>query len=204
VRRSSLGRPLATSHGAIEEVAFTLFDERGFDETTMDDIAQAVGIGRRTLFRYYPSKNDILWGQFDDSLETFAERFRSTPDHVTIGRAIRDAVVDFNTYPDDVLPRHRRRMRLLLDTPQLLAHSELRYAAWRAVVVEFVARRLDVDRRSLAPVAAGRVALALSLSAYEVWLAGDRTSLTTLIASCFDEYADLFALRPPGGAQTRP
>ena len=50
------------------EVVAQQFEERGFEMTTMDDIAAAVGVGRRTLFRYYPSKNDILWGQFDDSL----------------------------------------------------------------------------------------------------------------------------------------
>lgn len=58
-RRSSVGRPEATSHAAIEEAAFALFAERGFEATTIDDIARAVGVSRRTLFRYYPSKNDI-------------------------------------------------------------------------------------------------------------------------------------------------
>src|SRR5262245_3567476 len=60
----AIGRPVVTSHAAIEEAAFRLFGERGFEGTTLDAIAREVGIGRRTLFRYFASKNDIPWGQF--------------------------------------------------------------------------------------------------------------------------------------------
>src|SRR5215213_2120704 len=68
---SALGRPPATTHAAIERTAFALFERQGFEATTLDDIAAALGVGRRTLFRYYPSKNDILWGRFDASLRHF-------------------------------------------------------------------------------------------------------------------------------------
>ncbi len=195
VSTKPLGRPPATSHSAIEETAFALFDQHGFETTTMDDIAAEVGIGRRTLFRYYPSKNDILWGQFDDSLRYFEDRLAAVPDIVSITQAIRDSVIDFNTFPADVLTHHRRRMQLLLGTPQLLAHSELRYAAWRDVIARFVARRSQVPANALAPTIAGRVTLALAISAYELWLADEASSLTDLIAECFDQCSTLFA--PP-------
>src|SRR4051812_46013561 len=64
-RRPLAGRPEATSHAEIEQAAFRLFGVRGFDGTTLNDIAAAVGVSRRTLFRYFRSKNDIPWGQFD-------------------------------------------------------------------------------------------------------------------------------------------
>ena len=46
---------------------------RGFDAVSVDDVAQAAGIARRTLFRYYASKNAIPWGDFDAHLEHLRE-----------------------------------------------------------------------------------------------------------------------------------
>src|SRR3546814_7298066 len=62
-RKSLAGRPEANSHAEIEQVAFRLFAEHGFDGTTLSAIAEGVGVGRRTLLRYYASKHDIPWGQ---------------------------------------------------------------------------------------------------------------------------------------------
>src|ERR1700743_778390 len=65
----SIGRPPTTTHAEIERVALDLFATRGFEATTVDDIATAVGVGRRTLFRYFESKNDLAWGDFDWVME---------------------------------------------------------------------------------------------------------------------------------------
>lgn len=186
------GRPRVTSHAAIESASFELFERRGFETTTMDDIASRVGIGRRTLFRYYPSKNDILWGRFDDSLHDFEESLRRTEDDRHLARAIEDAVVEFNSYDDAALPQHRRRMRLLLRTPALLGHSELRYRAWRGVVARFVAKRSGEPATALRPVIAGRLALALSLSAYELWLDRPDQRIDALLRQAFAEAERLF------------
>src|ERR1700733_4483234 len=58
------GRKPVTSRADLEHVAFDLFDRQGFERTTVDDIARAAGIGRRTFFRYFPSKNAVPWGTF--------------------------------------------------------------------------------------------------------------------------------------------
>jgi mycofactocin system transcriptional regulator len=190
VTTRAYGRPPVTSHSAIEEAAFALFEERGFEATTMDDIAAVVGVGRRTLFRYYPSKNDILWGQFDEGLRGFAETFAAIPDDVPLAEAIREAIVAFNELDDAAVPQHRQRMRLLLGTPALLAHSELRYAAWRGVVADSVARRVNLAPDDLLPALAGRIALSIALSAYEQWLEGDG-SLADLIREASDGLRNL-------------
>ena len=185
------GRPAATSHAAIEDAAFRLFAEHGFEATTLDHIASAVGVGRRTLFRYYPSKNDIPWGQFDDSLRWFADALRSGPSTRSLPEAIRDGVIAFNSYPDHTAPQHRARMALLLRTPALLGHSELRYQAWRRVVSEYVAERLAVPADDLRAVVAGRVALAVALSAYEVWLEHPEAVLGELMSEAFDDLGEV-------------
>lgn len=181
VKRASAGRPEVTSHAAIEQAAFRLFAERGFEATTLDAIAREVGVGRRTLFRYYRSKNDIPWGQFDRTLEGFRQILAETPEGVGVHEAIGRAVVEFNRFPADASPSHVERMRLLLGTPALQAHSALRYAEWRRVIAEYAAARLGCAPHDLEPRLLGHVALALALSAYEVWLDHPDQDVTELL-----------------------
>lgn len=177
----AVGRPPVTSHAAIEAAAFALFAERGFDDTTTDDIAEAAGIGRRTLFRYYPSKYDIPWGQFDASLAYFRDVLAREPHDVPLWAAAQHGVVQFNTFDDSVLDQHRARMRLILQTPSLQAHSVLMYEKWRAVIADYVAVRTKQPAHGLLPRTVGHVSLALAISAYEQWLTPRAPRLTVLI-----------------------
>jgi len=185
-RQSSAGRPEATSHAAIEHAAFRLFAERGFEATTLDAIADAVGVGKRTLFRYYSSKNDIPWGQFDRTLDAFRHIFDAMPEALPLREAVHRAVVAFNDFPPDADPPHSTRMQLILRTPALQAHSVLRYADWRAVIAEFVAARRGEQPDDLLPRTVGHISLALALSAYEEWLARPTRSLPQLLDQAMD------------------
>lgn len=175
------GRPPATSHEQIEAAAFRLFAERGFEATTVDDIAEAVGVGRRTLFRYFPSKFDIPWGQFDQSLAHFRAALAAMPPELPLCESVHRGVVLFNTFDPEVIAQHRERMALILQTPSLQAHSVLMYERWRSVIAEFVAERLGLESSDLLPRTAGHVSLALAISAYEQWLSEPRQSLTELL-----------------------
>jgi mycofactocin system transcriptional regulator len=176
-------RPV-TSRSEIEHIALDLFTARGFETTTVDDIAAAAGIGRRTVFRYYASKNDIPWGAFDEQLDRMRETFAALPDELSVLAGVRAAVLRFNDVHPDELPWHRRRLRLILGTPALQAHSTLRYAAWRRVVAEYAGRRLGVPAEELAPQAIGHASLGVALAAHERWLDGDG-DLQTLLDQVF-------------------
>ncbi|MEV0972384.1 mycofactocin system transcriptional regulator [Microtetraspora glauca] len=177
------GRPPTTDHSAIEQAAFRLFGERGFEETTVDAIAEAAGIGRRTLFRYYPSKNDIPWGQFEAGLVRLHAHLAASPPDIPLYEAVHRAILDFNHLDEAAIPQHRQRMRLLLTTPALQAHSALKYAAWRNVIAEYVAGRCGTTADALLPRTIGHVSLALALSAYEQWLEEEDSSLPRLLDS---------------------
>jgi len=179
--RVAPGRPGATSHAAIEQAAFGLFAARGFAGTTLDDIAAAVGVGRRTLFRYYRSKNDIPWGQFDRTLNDFRRILDTTPDGLPLWEAVHRGVVRFNEFPGDARPGHRERMTLILGTSELQAHSALRYAEWRAVIASYAAARLGLAPTDLVPTTVGHVSLALALAAYEAWLRDPGRPLAGLV-----------------------
>lgn len=179
------GRRPVTSRSEIEHIALDLFTERGFDTTTVDDVARAAGIGRRTFFRYYASKNDVPWGAFDDQLDRMRATFAALPADIPIMEGIREAVLDFNDVAPDEQPWHRRRLRLILQTPALQAHSTLRYAAWREVVAEYVAHRLGVPATDLVPRTVGYTSLGAALAAYEAWLTAEGTELRTLLDRTF-------------------
>ncbi|MBZ5739445.1 mycofactocin system transcriptional regulator [Nocardioides mangrovi] len=188
---SSRGRPVATSPAQIEAAAFRLFAERGFEAVTMSEIAAEVGVGRRTLFRYFESKNDIPWGQFDQTLEHFRAILRELPQDRPVHEVVQQGVLAFNEFDPAAEPPHRERMRLILETPTLQAHSVLRYAEWRSVIAEYVAERLDLRPDDLLPRTAGGVALTLAISAYEAWLedpAADLADLLTATMSALRSY----------------
>jgi mycofactocin system transcriptional regulator len=158
-----------------------LFAERGFDATTVDDIASAAGIGRRTFFRYFATKNDVVWGDFHGGLERFRAALQSTDPRVPLDEALRHAIVDFNALPHEQVPLHRQRMRLILTVSSLQAHSTLMYAAWRRVVAEFVALRTRDDVDDLLPRLVGHLMLGAAVAAYEQWLADPAADLTALL-----------------------
>lgn len=164
------GRRRVTSRAELEQVAFDLFDRQGFERTTVDDIASAAGIGRRTFFRYFASKNDVPWGDFDAELVRMRTRLNATADRAPLMDAIRLAVVDFNRVPAEQLPAHRRRMELILRVPALQAHSTLRYAAWRQVIADFIAARTGQRPDALFPRAIAYAMLGVAVAAYEQWL----------------------------------
>jgi mycofactocin system transcriptional regulator len=191
-----VGRRRATSRGELEHVAFELFGRYGFERTTVDDIAAAAGIGRRTFFRYFASKNDVPWGDFDGMLARMRERLAGCPPERPLMEVVREALLDFNRVPPEELPWHRRRMELILRTPALQAHSTLRYADWRAVLAGFVGERLGRPGDSLVPQTIAHATLGVAVAAYEQWLRDADADLPTLLAAAMRELATAFGGMP--------
>lgn len=194
VTRTRLGRRPATTAVELSHVAIRLFRDRGFEATTVDDIAAAAGIGRRTFFRYFRSKNDVPWGDFDQRLAGLREFLRGQPRTVPLARALRAAVLEFNRVPPEEVPWHRERMRLLLYVPALQAHSILRYAAWRDAIARFAAERLGVRADDHPPQALAWALLGVVISAYEQWLRCDDADLAGLLNKSLDMLLGGFAL----------
>ena len=175
------GRPPVTSRAELERVALRLFVRDGFDRTTVDGIAAAAGIGRRTFFRYCTSKNDVVWGDFDAGLEALRAGLAQAPPEEPTLTSLRRAVLDFNRLEPGHERSHRDRMTLILRVPALQAHGTLRYAAWREVVAEHVARRAGTAVDDLVPQLAGHLCLGAALSAYEQWLRRPGSDLQSLL-----------------------
>lgn len=175
------GRRRTTTKDHIANTAIELFDAYGFSEVSVDDVAVAAGIARRTLFRYYPSKNAIPWGDFDSHLQAFAAVLDAADPALPVRATLRAALLDFNTFDDSEASRHRQRMRLILESDELQAYSMTPYAGWRNVVAEFVARRGGLRVDELVPQTVSWMMLGIALAAHANWLArGDEADAAAL------------------------
>ena len=187
------GRPRTTSREEVGRIALELFARNGFEQTTLDDIAEAVGIGRRSLFRYFPSKNDMVWGEFELVMDRLRDELDGAPKDRPLIEAIGRAVVASNSYPDDALPELRIRMTLITTVPALQAHAMLRYAAWRAVISAYVARRLEVAPDDLVPETIAHVALGTAMAAFVRWASHPGDDLQQNLERGFELLAGSFA-----------
>ncbi len=189
---AQLGRRRITTRAELEHVAFELFDRQGFEGTTVDDIASAAGIGRRTFFRYFPSKNDVPWGDFDAALDRLRAWLAACPPDTPLMDAIRLAVVAFNAFPPEEEVWHRRRMRLILGVPALQAHSTLRHAEWRQVIADFAGLRLGQPACALLPQAIAYASLGVAIAGYEQWLRAEDSDLSGLLEEAMRGLAEAF------------
>jgi mycofactocin system transcriptional regulator len=181
-----VGRRRSTTPQHISDVAIGLFTERGFADVSVDDVAQAAGIARRSVFRYYASKNAIPWGDFDAHLRHLSELLDDVDPDMPLGDALRAALLSFNTFDESETVRHRQRMRVVLQTAELQAYSMTMYAGWREVIAGFVAHRIGGKPTDLRPQTVAWMMLGVALSAYEHWLDDELVSLPQALGDAFD------------------
>jgi len=180
-RRARRGRPPGTSARQLELVSLRLFTENGFDETTVERIAAAAGVSKRTFFRYFDSKADVLWHAFDGEVRSLRAAFAAVPGDIPLMDAIRQVVVGVNQYRAEDVPELRTRMNLIGSVPALQASAAQHYDAWERAVSEFAAARLGQPADSLYPLAIGRATLAVCRSAYDRWAERADADLTVYL-----------------------
>lgn len=175
------GRPPGTSARELELISLRLFTEDGFDDTTVERIAAAAGVSRRTFFRYFDSKTDVLWRAFDGEVRRLRDAFAQVPAEVAMMDAIRQVVVGANRYRAEDVPELRTRMNLIGSVPALEASAAHHYAAWERAVSDFASGRLGQPADSLYPLAIGRATLAVCRSAYDRWVERADADLTAYL-----------------------
>jgi mycofactocin system transcriptional regulator len=186
------GRPPVTSARELELVALRLFSEQGFEQTTVDEIATVAGIGRRTFFRYFDSKADVLWSQFDTEVSNIRALLIDVPEDLSVMAAVRRVVIAANHYNAEDVPELRVRINLIRSVPALAASAAIHYAAWERAVSDFVARRINQSPDSLYPLAVGRATLATCRAAYEQWAVRADADLTVYLDAALGALATGF------------
>ena len=175
------GRPPGTSRRELELIALRLFTDRGFDHTTIEQIAAEAGVSKRTFFRYFGSKASMLWSEFDHEVGVIRAALAEVPAGVPMMDAIRRAVVAANHYGPHDVPELRMRMNLIGSVPALHASAAVHYDAWEQAISDFAATRMDQPADSLYPLAVGRATLAACRAAYDRWSARADADLTVYL-----------------------
>lgn len=202
VSETAVGEPRPGTRARIERAALDLFTRRGFDGVTIDEIADAAGIGRRTYFRYFATKADAVWGDFQAHVGRLTGLLDATDAREGVLASISAAYVEVNDYAAADLPLLRQRMQLILTEPALQAHSQLRYADIDRVVAAYVARRTGQGPDDLVPRLMATSSRAAATTAFEVWLRDEATTLSATLRAAFAELSTGFrslgaALREP-------
>jgi TetR/AcrR family transcriptional regulator, regulator of mycofactocin system len=182
----------------IERTALEVFAQRGFEETTVNEIAAAAGISRRSFFRYFPSKNDIPFGNFPVLLAELEEWLACVSDERLIFEVIAEAVLRFNRVHSDGPAAHRERMKLIMHTPALRANAALRNADYLNVLARYAARRMGEPVGSFRPQLVGHVSHGVSVAAYEEWLQDESADLAELVRRGFAMLEELAELAQKG------
>src|SRR5580700_5299668 len=135
-----------TARERLAEAAFALFDERGYEQTTVDDITERAGLGRTTFFRHYRTKEDVIFPDHDRLLEQVAERLRTSGPGDPLG-AVADAVRLVLLHYVDEGDLARRRYALTSKVPALHDREIVSGARYQRLFREFIAGlRPDPDR----------------------------------------------------------
>ena len=187
------GRPPSTSRRELRLIALRLFAERGFDSTTIEQIAAEAGVSERTFFRYFTTKASVLWTEFETEVETIRASLASVPVDVPLMDAIRGAVVAANHYHADDVPEMQMRMHLIATVPALSFSAAEHYEAWERAISEFAGHRLGLPADSLYPLAIGRAALAACRAAYECWSVRADNDLTIYLDAALTALAAGFS-----------
>jgi mycofactocin system transcriptional regulator len=194
------GRRPVTSARELELICLRLFTEQGYEETTIEHIAAAAGVNRRTFFNYFPSKAAVILSFHDDQVTALRAGFAEIGDDMPLMAAIQQVVISVNRYSDHDIPELRARLNLLVSVPALRESAALHYEAWERAVSEFVANRIGQPADSLFPLAIGRTVLGASRTASAQWAIRADTDLVVYLEVALTALAAGFApdtLTPP-------
>src|SRR6266511_2162507 len=125
---------------AIWDAATDLFAEKGFEETTVDDIAQAAGVSRRSFFRYFSSKSDLMAQVIVSYATALTDAINACPPTYSLSEIFRETVLQV-AQQSAAYPRTRKIMQIAAKYPAAREAQLSRMAELQDRVAEAFARR---------------------------------------------------------------
>jgi AcrR family transcriptional regulator len=158
----------------VADTALRLFAARGFDQVTVEEIAEASEVSPRTFFRYFAAKEDTLFAESDAGRAILLESLATQPVDVPLLEALQSAMRSVVAYYADQRDRLCMRQQVVTSSPSLRTRTAERQQRWETDVVEHVrasGRAGDMDDLELRLlVASTTTALRVAV---ETWVAAD-------------------------------
>ncbi|MBZ4486657.1 TetR family transcriptional regulator [Microbacterium sp. cx-55] len=168
-----------------------LFAERGFDQVTVEEIADAAGISARSFHRYFPAKEDAVIGDPTPWGEFLRDDFAARPADAPIWAALHasfDALLETGGHQGE---EHKRGLRVLDSTASLRARHLEKHLLWEAMLTPLVETRLTGSQKPLRARVIVRAAIACFDSALSAWSAADEArSPRELLRTAFAQLDD--------------
>ncbi|MEV0980041.1 helix-turn-helix domain-containing protein [Streptomyces sp. NPDC049915] len=177
----------------LADAAFALFDERGYEQTTVDDIAERAGVGRTTFFRHYRSKEAVIFPDHDRLLDLIRERL-ATSSHRTALVAVSDAVRLVLLHYLEEGDLARRRYALTSKVSALRDREIASVARYQRLFREFIAEWMG-DPTTAASLRAELMAAAVVAAHNHVlrrWLRGESADPVAEVDEAMGEVLALF------------
>jgi AcrR family transcriptional regulator len=159
-------KKLAT-RDALARAALELFVQRGYDETTLAEIADAAGVSTRTIFAYFPSKEDILFSTMQTMRDALAQALAERPAGTDALTALREFILSSAHEKTEL---DHKLGHVIAADPTLASHKRARIAEFQEVLAAAIADDLGVGPEDLRP----QVAAASLTAAFEVLERQDR------------------------------
>ncbi len=176
------------------DAALKLFSRKGLDETTIDDIVGAVDVSRRTFFRYFDAKEDVLPAWFDVHVLSLLDTVDDRPageDPITSLRHVLVAIAElYQSQASTLLTIDR----VIAREPSLVARRSARLEQVSRDLAGRLARRSGGKAREEARFRVlARVAMAIGFSATERWAAGGgKGKLVDVLDECWEDVERAF------------
>jgi AcrR family transcriptional regulator len=186
---AAMGRWEPNAQGRLEQAAMELFSERGYEQTTVAEIAARAGLTERTFFRHYADKREVLFGGSMHFRENFVGTLAAAPASLTALEAVTAAVQAAGAALDEFRGREfaLARQRVIVANPELRERELIKLADVTAGMAEALrARGVEEPDASMT----AELGMAVFRVAFERWLAaGEERELSELITEALASVA---------------
>jgi AcrR family transcriptional regulator len=182
-----MGRWEPDSRGRLQEAALTLYAERGFDQTTVAEIAARAGLTERTFFRHFADKREVLFGGSALLEERIVAGVAAAPEGAgpleAVGHGAAAAAAMLGEFRRDLAAK---RLAVIAATPELRERELAKLADYAAAVAATLRERGVGEPQATLAADAGMTVLRVAM---EQWVSGDDDrDLATLMAASMSEF----------------